>query len=77
MTDPVTPEPRWTIKRPVMTQEWNRLTYLHWRYPADQIAPTLPEGLRVDTYDGSAWVGVIPFHLQRVAFRCAIMSPKR
>ncbi|NNE72525.1 MAG: DUF2071 domain-containing protein, partial [Acidimicrobiales bacterium] len=31
--------------------------------------PTLPEGLRVDTYDGSAWVGLIPFHLQRIAFR--------
>lgn len=73
--DLITSEPRQEIRRPVMTQEWNRLTALHWRYPADVIAPTLPDGLRVDTYDGSAWIGVIPFHLQRIAFRRTPVIP--
>jgi uncharacterized protein YqjF (DUF2071 family) len=27
----------------------------------------LPEGLEVDTYDGSAWVGLIPFSMRNIA----------
>jgi uncharacterized protein YqjF (DUF2071 family) len=26
----------------------------------------LPDGFRVDTFDGSAWVGLIPFHMARI-----------
>src|SRR5689334_9980511 len=48
----------------VMLQKWLRLTFLHWRYPPQELAATLPRGLEIDTFDGSAWLGLVPFHLE-------------
>lgn len=61
---PVCPEP---VSRAVMTNRWRWLTYLHWPYDPAVVQALLPEGLRVDTHDGRAWVGLIPFHME-VAF---------
>ena len=46
---------------PVGYQQWRRLAFLHW--PVDPVAvqDKLPAGLEVDTYDGRAWVGLVPF----------------
>ncbi|MEM0966151.1 MAG: DUF2071 domain-containing protein [Verrucomicrobiota bacterium] len=49
-----------------MTQRWKDLLFLHWRFEEGAIAKTLPEGLRVDTFDGSAWVGIVPFQMEKV-----------
>lgn len=49
-----------------MTQRWTNLAYLHWRYDPAVIQALLPEGLEVDTFDGSAWVGLIPFSMRDV-----------
>jgi uncharacterized protein YqjF (DUF2071 family) len=54
------------LERPVMSQLWRNLTFLHWRYDAETIARTLPAGLTLDTFDGSAWVGLVPFVLAGV-----------
>lgn len=62
-------EPRYRIDRPVMTQQWRDLAYLHWRYDPQEVAELLPPGLEVDTYDGSAWVGLVPFHMVNIAPR--------
>lgn len=37
---------------------------LHWRYPAEEVQALLPRHLAVETFDGSAWVGLVPFHMQ-------------
>ena len=37
--------------------------------PADEVQAKLPRGLRVDTFDGWAWLGVVPFLMDRVRFR--------
>lgn len=50
----------------VMYQRWEELLFLHWRVAPDQIAPTLPPGLRVDTFEGQAWIGVVPFFMRAV-----------
>ncbi|MBG6213606.1 uncharacterized protein YqjF (DUF2071 family) [Cryobacterium sp. CAN_C2] len=39
--------------------------FLHWRVDAALVAPLLPNGLVPDEYDGSSWVGLIPFVLDR------------
>lgn len=44
-----------------MTQRWQCLTYLHWAYDPAVVAPFLPPRVRVDTFDGVAWVGLVPF----------------
>jgi uncharacterized protein YqjF (DUF2071 family) len=53
----------------MMTQRWNDLLFAHWPVPASAIAPLLPEGLEVDTFQGSAWLGVVPFWLDRIKVR--------
>jgi uncharacterized protein len=53
----------------VMTQRWNDLLFAHWPLPAADLTHLLPEGLAVDTFDGSAWVGVVPFWMDHVRFR--------
>jgi uncharacterized protein YqjF (DUF2071 family) len=58
------PETRW-----VMTQRWNDLLFAHWPLPAVQIAPLLPPELAVDAFDGAAWVGVVPFWMDRIQIR--------
>jgi|SRR5581483_4436329 len=47
-----------------MYQAWRNLTFLHWRYAPDVMQRYLPAGLRVDTFDGSAWLRLAPFMLE-------------
>ena len=47
------------------SQRWSKLVFLHWRVNTADVAPLLPEGLRPDEFDGSSWVGLIPFVLDR------------
>ncbi len=51
---------------PVMRQRWAGLLFLHWPVDPEIIQARLPEGLFVDTYDGRAWLGVVPFFMERV-----------
>jgi uncharacterized protein len=47
--------------RPLMYQSWGSLLFLHWRLPVDLVRRYVPAPLEVDTFDGSAWIGVVPF----------------
>jgi uncharacterized protein YqjF (DUF2071 family) len=47
----------------VMLQRWELLSFLHWPYEPDVIERVLPHGLEPDTFDGQAWIGIIPFRL--------------
>ena len=63
-------------KRPwTMMQRWNDLLFAHWPVPAAKLGSLLPSGLEADTFDGSAWVGVVPFAMDRVQFRGAPRIP--
>jgi uncharacterized protein YqjF (DUF2071 family) len=48
-----------------MLQSWCDLTFLHWRYPVEVVQKRVPPPLRVESFDGSAWVGITPFLLRR------------
>jgi len=50
----------------VMHQQWRDLLFLHWKFPVDLIQATLPSGLSVDTYDGEAYVGIVPFFMRNI-----------
>src|SRR5579863_2503629 len=58
------PSGRW-----VMTQRWNDLLFAHWPVPTASIARLIPDGLQVDTFHGSAWLGVVPFWMDRIKLR--------
>jgi len=49
-----------------MRQRWAGLLFLHWPVDPALIAERLPTGLHVDTFDGKAWLGVVPFFMERV-----------
>ena len=51
-------------RSPVMYQRWSNLLFLHWAVEPEIIQATLPPGLHVDTFDGSAWLGVVPFFME-------------
>ncbi len=53
--------------RPAGFQRWRTLAFLHWEVPADAIAALLPPGLEVDTFEGRAYVGVVPFTMKDVS----------
>jgi uncharacterized protein YqjF (DUF2071 family) len=46
---------------PIMYQSWGKLLFLHWPVPAEALRPLIPDPLTIDTFDGSAWVGITPF----------------
>jgi uncharacterized protein YqjF (DUF2071 family) len=53
-----------TVDRPVMRQRWERLTFVHWSYDPAVVQRLLPSHLRADTFDGAAWVGLVPFAMR-------------
>lgn len=49
-----------------MFQTWSELLFLHWRWDPEDIQKRLPAGLTVDTFDGSAWLGIVPFFMKNI-----------
>jgi len=49
-----------------MFQSWLHLLFLHWAVEPEIVQRTLPQGLSVDTYEGRAWIGIVPFFMRRV-----------
>jgi len=57
---------RWPEHRigvPINAMHWRNLTFLHWPVEPARIEPMLSPGVRVDTFDGAAWVGITPFRM--------------
>jgi uncharacterized protein YqjF (DUF2071 family) len=52
--------------RAVLRMRWHDLLFAHWPIPADVLRPLIPPGLEIDTFDGSAWLGVVPFRMSEV-----------
>lgn len=63
--DPISTTAPALESRSVASQRWSHLVFLHWRVDAADVAPLLPAGLTPDTFEGSSWVGLIPFVLDR------------
>ncbi len=48
---------------------WADIAFAHWRIPASQLRPLVPDDLEIDLHDGNAWVGLIPFRMESCRFR--------
>jgi hypothetical protein len=53
--------------RPAGFQRWRTLLFLHWEVPAEALAALLPPGLTVDTFEGRAYLGLVPFLMRDVS----------
>ncbi|MDA0567761.1 DUF2071 domain-containing protein [Streptomonospora sp. S1-112] len=50
---------------PALTQRWHDAVFLHWRADPDLVAPLLPPHTRPDVLDGSTYVGMVAFGVDR------------
>src|SRR5437660_117310 len=63
-------------KRPwVGHMSWKNLLFAHWPVDPDVIRPFIPAGLTLETYDGSAWIGVVPFMMTETRARFSLNIP--
>jgi uncharacterized protein YqjF (DUF2071 family) len=53
----------------VMTQSWHELLFAHWPVDFAVIRAKVPHALPIDTFDGHAWLGIVPFRMSNVAPR--------
>lgn len=53
-------------EQPIGFHRWTNLLFVHWRLPADSIRPLLPSELTLDTWEGDAWIGLVPFYMSGV-----------
>lgn len=55
---------RWTWR-----QSWYDLLFAHWPIPAANLRRLVPEGLHIQEFDGTSWIGVVPFRMAGVMRR--------
>ena len=52
-----------------MQQKWHDLLFMHWPVPVESLRPQIPAQLEIDTFDGQAWLAVVPFRMSGVRLR--------
>ncbi|TXK75929.1 YqjF family protein [Paenibacillus sp. N3.4] len=50
----------------IMHQIWNDLLFAHWPISIEAIRALIPSSIPIDTFQGTAWIGVVPFHMSGV-----------
>lgn len=60
---------------PLMRQHWGKLLFMHWAIPAGWLRPLIPPRLTIDTFEGRAWIGVVPFTMWGVRMSFAPPVP--
>ena len=53
----------------VMRMGWHDLLFAHWSFEPEEISCLLPDNVTLDTYNGKAWVAIVPFRMTDVAPR--------
>ena len=59
----------------IQGQTWEDLLFAHWRVSDKAVRKIVPPHLQVDTFDGSAWLGVTPFRLTGLRLRGTLPFP--
>src|ERR671939_467164 len=49
----------------VLRMRWLDLLFMHWPVPETSLRSLVPPALKLDTFDGSAWLGITPFRMER------------
>ena len=52
-----------------MYQNRHHLLFLHGPVSADALRQLIPNELEIDTYNGDAYVGIVPFTMDSIRFR--------
>lgn len=49
-----------------MTQSWDDLLFAHWKYEPEIVRKLVPPHMELDTFEGAAYIGVVPFKMRKV-----------
>lgn len=52
-----------------MTMTWHDLLFAHWAVGAAALRPLIPPELELDTFGGTAWLGIVPFRMSGIRMR--------
>jgi len=58
------PDRRWTWR-----QSWRDLLFAHWPVPSAALRPLVPASLEIQEFDGTSWIGLVPFRMTGVMRR--------
>lgn len=53
-------------RRTVLTQRWADIAWAHWPVDPQSVGRLLPPSLTPDLFEGTAWVGLVPFEMQQL-----------
>jgi len=53
----------------LLSMTWRDLLFAHWAVDPETVARRLPEGVAVDTYEGDAYLGIVPFVMEDLRVR--------
>ncbi len=59
----------------IMHQTWHEVLFAHWPLQSKILRPLIPDALEIDTFEGDAWVGVVPFRMSGVRPRTVPALP--
>src|SRR4030095_12224930 len=62
-------------RHPAGYQRWRYLSFIHWRVPESAVPSLVAAELAIDTFDGDAYVGIVPFTMKGVRPRFAPAVP--
>ena len=52
-----------------MRMAWHDLLFMHYEVDPDQLQSILPDSVKLDTFNGKAYIGIVPFRMSDVAPR--------
>lgn len=53
----------------ILAESWHDLLFAHWPVPLAILRSHVPPQLRMDTFHGQAWLGIVPFRMSGVRLR--------
>lgn len=56
-------------RRWLMFMRWHDLAFFHWPLAATALRPLIPHPLALDQYEGTAWIGIVPFRMTGIRCR--------
>ncbi|WP_407991552.1 YqjF family protein [Kitasatospora sp. CMC57] len=66
ITEPLSAHPTRPVRVPVLSQYWRHPLFIHWPVNPAAVAPLLPPDVMPDLWNGTSWVGLVPFQMERL-----------
>ena len=49
-----------------ISMSWHDLLFMHWPVSIGSLRPHVPTSLAIDTFDSTAWIGIVPFRMSGI-----------